>query len=425
LKKILFYFAFVIILIFSMPIIFTNQFKSKEVVSEQEEIEEEKKFDYGEFNTIRLLHVETGEVENLDLDTYLYGVVSSEMPASFDLEALKAQAVVARTYTIYHIKNDSKHENADVCDSSLCCQAWISKENRLARWEENLREEYWNKIVKAVNETKGKVVLYNGEPINALFHSNSGGRTELSINVWGGDYPYFQTVETSGEQNYTSYSSEVQVSKDELVKKMLEKYSGFKIDFKDPLESYFKDSRVEFSEDDVKSYNDLYAKTTVDSWISNRAGIDELKYGSLLLLREKVLENPELQEISEKLEFIDTEIARCKEKPELKNISEAKVKKDAEEYEELKTISKLLKDFSLQANQRVPYENLPREKKIDYLQGILIAQNRIDHISNDTTKKMLTQIVNRKLELMNNDDTKFITFDGKGNATINETALYQ
>ncbi len=197
------------------------------------------------------------------------------------------------------------------------------------------------------------------------------------------------------------------------------------IDFKDPLESYFKDSRVEFSEDDVKSYNDLYAKTTVDSWISNRAGIDELKYGSLLLLREKVLENPELQEISEKLEFIDTEIARCKEKPELKNISEAKVKKDAEEYEELKTISKLLKDFSLQANQRVPYENLPREKKIDYLQGILIAQNRIDHISNDTTKKMLTQIVNRKLELMNNDDTKFITFDGKGNATINETALYQ
>jgi len=235
LKKILFYFAFVIILIFAMPIIFTNQFKSKEVVSEPEEIEEEKKFDYGEFNTIRLLHVETGEVENLDLDTYLYGVVSSEMPASFDLEALKAQAVVARTYTIYHIKNDSKHENADVCDSSLCCQAWISKENRLARWEENLREEYWNKIVKAVNETKGKVVLYNGEPINALFHSNSGGRTELSINVWGGDYPYFQTVETSGEQNYTSYSSEVQVSKDELVKKMLEKYSGFKIDFKDPL----------------------------------------------------------------------------------------------------------------------------------------------------------------------------------------------
>jgi len=156
------------------------------------------------------------------------------MPASFDLEALKAQAVVARTYTIYQIKNGGKHENADVCDSSLCCQAWISKENRYLRWEEDLREEYWSKIVKAVNETKGKFVLYNGEPINALFHSNSGGSTELSINVWGGNFPYFKTVESSGEENYSSYSSEVQVSKDVLIQKMLEKYSGFEINFENP-----------------------------------------------------------------------------------------------------------------------------------------------------------------------------------------------
>ncbi len=230
-KKILFYFIFIIILIFAMPIVFTNQFKTKEAVST--DIVEEK-FDYGKYSTIKLLHTDTGVVEELDLDTYLYGVVSSEMPASFDLEALKAQAVVARTYTIYQIKNGGKHENANVCDSSLCCQAWISKENRLSRWEENSREEYWNKIVKAVNETKGKLALYNGEPINALFHSNSGGSTELSINVWGGDFPYFKTVESSGEENYSSYSSEVQVSKDVLIQKMLEKYSGFEINFEDP-----------------------------------------------------------------------------------------------------------------------------------------------------------------------------------------------
>ena len=83
------------------------------------------------------------------------------MPASYDIEALKAQAVVARTYTIYKIKNGSKHENADICDNSLCCQAWISKENRLARWEENVREANWNKIEEAVNSTKGKYVTYN------------------------------------------------------------------------------------------------------------------------------------------------------------------------------------------------------------------------------------------------------------------------
>lgn len=227
-KKILFYIVFIIILVITMPIIFTNQFKTQEVVSNESN---EEKFDYGQYSTIRLLHTENGTVENLDLDTYLYGVVSSEMPASFEMEALKAQAIVARTYTIYQIKNGGKHENADLCDSSLCCQAWISKENRLSRWEENLRDEYWNKILQAVNETKGKLILYNGEPINALFHSNSGGSTELSLNVWGGNFPYFQTVETSGEENYSSYSSEVQISKDELVKIMLEKYSDFKIDF--------------------------------------------------------------------------------------------------------------------------------------------------------------------------------------------------
>ncbi len=231
-KKILFYFIFIIILIFTMPILFTNQFNTKEVMSEKVE---EEKFDYGEYSNIKLLHTDTGIVEDMDLDTYLYGVVASEMPANFEIEALKAQAVVARTYTIYQIKNGGKHEGvASVCDSSLCCQAWISKENRLARWEDDVKEEYWNKITQAVNSTKGKLILYNNEPINALFHSNSGGKTELSINVWGGDVPYFTSVETSGEENYSSYSSEVEISKDELVKRMLEKYSGFEIDFDKP-----------------------------------------------------------------------------------------------------------------------------------------------------------------------------------------------
>lgn len=229
-KKILFYFCFVIILIFAMPIIFTNQFKTEEVLSDK--INDEK-FDYGDYSIISLLHTENGNVEELDLDTYLYGVVASEMPASFEIEALKAQAVVARTYTVYQIKNGKKHENTDVCDSANCCQAWISKENRYSRWEKEKQNEYWNKILKAVNETKGKIIFYNGQPINALFHSNSGGKTELSINVWGGDFPYFQTVETSGEDIYTSYNSEIEVPKDELIKIMLENYSDFEINFKE------------------------------------------------------------------------------------------------------------------------------------------------------------------------------------------------
>ena len=121
------------------------------------------------------------------------------MPADFSDEALKAQAVVARTYTIYKITSEAKkHEQADICDSSSCCQAWISKEDRLARWDESLRDSNWNKIVNAVNSTKGKIITYENKPINAFFHSNSGGTTEIPINVWGGSgYPYLQVVETS------------------------------------------------------------------------------------------------------------------------------------------------------------------------------------------------------------------------------------
>ena len=181
--------------------------------------------------TINLLHKKTGEVEQVNIDEYLCNVVSAEMPADYEIEALKAQAIVARTYTIYKILN-KKHENADICDDSTCCQAWISKDDRLARWEESKRESNWQKICDAVNGTKGKIITYNNVPINAFFHSNSGGITEIPVNVWGGTgYPYLQSVETSGEDAYTQYSSEVVLKQEELLEKLKEKYSDISIDF--------------------------------------------------------------------------------------------------------------------------------------------------------------------------------------------------
>ena len=113
-------------------------------------------------------------------------MVSAEMPASFEKEALKAQAVVARTYTIYKIvNNDGKHEGADICDDSTCCQAWISEKDRKEKWKDSESETNWQKIVNAVNGTQGKIITYEGKPINAFFHSNSGGETEAPIDVWG------------------------------------------------------------------------------------------------------------------------------------------------------------------------------------------------------------------------------------------------
>lgn len=128
----------------------------------------------------------------------LYGVVCAEMPASYEMEALKAQGIVARTYTIYQIEKGNKHENADMCDSASCCQAWLNKEKRFERWEESQRESNWEKITTAVNSTKGKVITYNEQPINAFFHANSGGTTENVVDVWGGTgYEYLRAVTTS------------------------------------------------------------------------------------------------------------------------------------------------------------------------------------------------------------------------------------
>ena len=167
----------------------------------------------------------------MNLDEYLCNVVSAEMPANYEIEALKAQAIVARTYTIYKILN-KKHDTADICDDSTCCQAWISKNDRLARWEESQRESNWQKIVSAVNDTKGKIITYDDKPIDAFFHSNSGGVTEVPVNVWGGTgYPYLQSVETSGEDTYTQYSSEVVFTQEQLINKLKEKYSDISIDF--------------------------------------------------------------------------------------------------------------------------------------------------------------------------------------------------
>ena len=241
-KKILIYLLSFILIIFIIPALLTRRtlpVNSNEKISNQEEQNVEKQtqtsnqneYNYSKYGTISLLHKKTGEVEQVNLDEYLCNVVSAEMPANYEIEALKAQAIVARTYTIYKILN-KKHDTADICDDSTCCQAWISKDDRLARWEESQRESNWQKIVSAVNDTKGKIITYDDKPIDAFFHSNRGGVTEVPVNVWGGTgYPYLQSVETSGEDTYTQYSSEVVFTQEQLINKLKEKYSDISIDF--------------------------------------------------------------------------------------------------------------------------------------------------------------------------------------------------
>lgn len=235
-KNFLIYILLFILVIFIIPVILTN--RASTIPASEENVQTNSQNDTnqtqnqdGNSYTIRLLHKDTNEVEEVDLEDYIVHVVSAEMPVDFEEEALKAQAIVARTYTMYK-KNNPKHDDADICDDSTCCQAWISKEKRFERWGEENAEANWNKIVKCVNDTKGMIITYNNEPINAFFHSNSGGTTETVSEVWGGsNLPYLQVVETAGEEGYTQYSSEVSFTYDELINKIKEKYSDIQIDF--------------------------------------------------------------------------------------------------------------------------------------------------------------------------------------------------
>lgn len=245
----IFFFILIIVSFFILPIGFTKKFIIENEIENAEVKIQEPEIDYGiKYKNINLLHKDTGEVENIELDEYLVNVVSAEMPVDFEMEALKAQAAVARTYTLYQIENGHKHENADICDSSNCCQAWISKEKRYAAWKEN-QDEKWAKIREAVYSTAGEIITYQGKPIDAFFHSNSGGTTEMPINVWGGsDFPYLQVVETSGEDNYSQYYSEKEYTTTELENKMKQNYNDFEINWNEEnaisILEYTESSRI-------------------------------------------------------------------------------------------------------------------------------------------------------------------------------------
>lgn len=138
-----------------------------------------------------------GVVTNIDLEEYVIGVVAAEMPASFHSEALKAQAVVARTYAM------KKASQGITLVNSTSHQVYNSIEEMKAKWGSSY-STYYNKIKNAVNATKGKVLKYNGQYIEALYFSMSNGKTELPSYVWSTNYPYLQVVSSSWDANLSA-----------------------------------------------------------------------------------------------------------------------------------------------------------------------------------------------------------------------------
>ena len=148
---------------------------------------------------------ESGNLRQMNLGEYLTGVVLAEMPADFGEEALRAQAVVARTYTCKRMEHN-KHDAAAVCTNSGCCQGFRNPEDYVNSGES---QESVEKIRSAVTETDGQVLVYGGELIDATYFSCSGGQTEDAVAVWGQDVPYLQSVESPGEEDAPRYSSRV------------------------------------------------------------------------------------------------------------------------------------------------------------------------------------------------------------------------
>ena len=138
------------------------------------------------------LRVKCGnEVYDVDMEEYLVGVVAAEMPAYFEPEALKAQAVAARTYAMYCART-GRHSDADVCTDFACCQAWHSPDTLRQNWGDSY-EEHYAAVSAAVAATAGEYLSYEGEPVFAAFHASSCGATEDCGAIWN-PLPYLVSV---------------------------------------------------------------------------------------------------------------------------------------------------------------------------------------------------------------------------------------
>lgn len=181
-------------------------------------------------------------IKKMDLEEYIKGVVAAEMPASFHIEALKAQAIAARTYTVKRMKllegkPNKDHPEVDVCSDSTHCQAWISQE----QFKENLKKnfgmfgykKYLNRVSQAVEDTRGLILVYDDRPIDPLFHSTSGGFTENSEEVFSAKVPYLRSVASPYEKHSPKLISTIDMKANDFVKVLKAKFKGLDMDVKD------------------------------------------------------------------------------------------------------------------------------------------------------------------------------------------------
>lgn len=189
---------------------------------------------------VQVYNAQLGQIVPMKLEEYVVGAVAAEMPASYDIEALKAQAVAARTLAVYKWKGSgcSNHPGADICTEFTHCQAWVDDNGMHEKWG-NGYDKWKQKITDAVNATRGMILTYHDEPIQVFYYATSNGKTEDCAAVFAQDLPYYGVVDSPGEESAPKYQETVTFTRAEVAAKINDLYPAAKLNKKN-LESQIK-----------------------------------------------------------------------------------------------------------------------------------------------------------------------------------------
>lgn len=212
-KKFLGYIITVVFALVILPTFITLLYNSEKEVKEESEDTE---IIYDNQIT-KVYSPEIEIIQDIGIEEYIKGVVAAEMPALFEEEALKAQAVAARTYALKKMK-----DNKDIVETDIG-QAYLSKEELKQNWGSNYNT-YWKRISKAVDATKNQVMMYDNEMIDAVFHSTSAGYTENSENMWSVSLPYLRGVESHQDEKAPDFVTEKSIKAEEVIGKLQNRY---------------------------------------------------------------------------------------------------------------------------------------------------------------------------------------------------------
>jgi len=233
-KKNLLMLVSVVTLFFSIPFLFTITYNAL-CTTPNVKADSAPQISLSSGQPLKIYNYTTSSIMEIDFEEYIVGVLTGEMPASYELEALKAQAVAARSYILsrmeYYNSNGTveEHHGASICTNSQHCKAWLSVEEANEKWGSDWSEKYLDKLKRAVSETKGEYMTYENQTVKAFFFSSSDGKTENVEDVWGSNLPYLKSVESAGDAESADNESSAEFSKADFIRILKEKNSNIQV----------------------------------------------------------------------------------------------------------------------------------------------------------------------------------------------------